>query len=263
MGTKVKKPAPMRGKTPKKSNAPIEMLKKTVGNSDVVLLTVDSRFPTPSVFVGKLCREAKVPLLVVLTKDDLVESPRAVGFPSVPFSAKYPGRYKKMILRAIYAAARKGKDSLVRVSVVGYPNTGKSSLINSISHRKSLSVSPIAGHTRAVQWIRFGRILLSDTPGVIPENVGKDKLVMMGSLNIDKEKDPVAICEKVIGEIFSTDIGRKKFFLHFDIPPCQKEEVIEAVARRRGRLMKGGEPNIEETAKIIVRDFQRGKIRLG
>ncbi|MFH0961949.1 MAG: GTPase [archaeon] len=253
-----------RSATPKKAKGPFEILKKMVRQSDIVIQTIDSRYPFVSRTVQKICDDERKPLVAILTKDDLVSVPaRVEGVPFARYSSKKPGRYKKQIFSLIYSiASRLGKDDLMKVSVVGYPNTGKSSLINSLSHRKSLSISPEAGHTKAVQWIRFGRILLSDTPGVIPERVEREKLVLMGNLNIEKEKDPLGICESLMRKIFSSEAGKRAFFSHFKIAPCGEGESIEAVAKRRGRVLKGGEPNLSEAARIIVLEWQRGLLRL-
>jgi ribosome biogenesis GTPase A len=251
-----------RQKSPKKSLGPVGILDRVLRDADVVLYIVDARFPKVSKRVAEFCKRSGKIFLVILNKIDLVAGrPVDVDYPTVPFTCKKPGKYKKLLLGRIYSTTYRRLDEQIKVAVIGYPNVGKSSVINALSHRKSMSVSSQAGHTQSVQWLRMGRILLSDTPGVITERAPKKELVLTGSLNIEREADPEGICEELIDKIFSA--GRAKvIFEHFDIAPCGKHSVIEAVARRRGRIGRGGEPNLTEAARIIVSEWQRGKITI-
>lgn len=254
---------PHKGQTAKKRLGALGILKRIVAGSDVVLHLVDARYPEPSRAVVRMCKEHGKKIIIVVTKTDLVSAGGTIrtDLPVAEFSVKDPARYRWELIRLINSVGGGRKDGLVRVGVVGYPNVGKSSLINALAHRRALSVSPEAGHTRAVQWIRIGRALLSDTPGVIPERIEKENLVLMGSLNIEKDSDPVGVAEKLLKGIFADGARKAAFFAHFDVPVCPAEQAVAAVAKRRGRLRKGGEPNLEEAARMIVSEWQRGKIK--
>ncbi len=253
-------------KSPKKEFGPAGILDRVIRSADVVLYIIDARFPFVSRRIAEFCRRSGKGFIVVTNKADLLGNRPTpyLEWPSVPFSAKSPGKYKKILLSKIYAVSgveKTAAERQVRVAVVGRPNVGKSSVINALSHRHSMSVSPQAGHTKAVQWLRLGRIMLSDTPGVITERAPKRELVLTGSLNIEKEDDPVGVCQDLVDRVYSE--GRESvLFGHFKIAPCRKEDLIREVALRRGRLMKGGEPHLVEAARIIVSDWQKGKITL-
>src|SRR3989344_5619761 len=146
----------------------------------------------------------------------------------------------------------------VSVGVVGYPNTGKSSVINALKGRKSASTSPHSGHTKAKQLIKItDNVYLTDTPSVLPYmERDKIKLAMIGAEDFTKTKDPDLAAMELIK-------NKKKMICKFyGVKESAPEKVIEHIAIKYKKLSKGGEANINETARMILRDWQKGKITL-
>ena len=151
------------------------------------------------------------------------------------------------------------------VGVVGYPNTGKSSLINALKQRRSASTSSTPGFTRGIQKIRIAKeIYLIDTPGVFAYKEGRKaseekKITLINVKDYRKVKDPeyVAIeildrCYKSKPQIIEETYGVK--------PMEDPEQTLELIARKFNWLIKGGKPNLDQTARKIIQDWQRGKI---
>ena len=94
---------------------------------------------------------------------------------------------------------------MIKIGVVGYPNVGKSAIINVLARRARAPVSQKAGTTRGIQWIKVGGLLILDSPGVIPFYDGELDLGVMGAKNPEKIKD----IEKIAWEII-------KMFIEYD-----------------------------------------------
>jgi ribosome biogenesis GTPase A len=168
---------------------------------------------------------------------------------------------KSKLRKAIFMAGerRYGKNRSFKVGILGYPNVGKSSIINMLKGRKSVSTSIISGHTRSEKDIRAERrILLIDTPGVIPygERDGL-KHLLIGSTDFDRVKDPVgalaSVMKKYPGVIES----------YFGVVPEDDSiETINRIALKRHLLKKGGLPDAQRAARMVIMEFQKGKLRL-
>ncbi len=149
------------------------------------------------------------------------------------------------------------------VGVIGYPNTGKSSLINLLRGRNVARASPEAGFTKGLQKIRISsKITLIDTPGVIPEeeytsSPDEQQAVKQGKIGArmyDKVKDLAMIVDHLWKEhqtVLENYYGVSgKHFLDF----------LENIARKRNCVLKGGKLDLDRAARTVLQDWQRGKI---
>lgn len=151
-----------------------------------------------------------------------------------------------------------------RLMVVGIPNVGKSTLINRMVVRKRAEVGPRPGVTRNQQWVRLTNGMeLLDTPGVLWPRI-RDKLMELNLALIGAIKD------ELVGEELLCD------FLHWRLceqgrapdwelyglngAPGTCEELLLAVARRRGMLAPGGAPDRPRAAAALLKDFRDGRL---
>jgi len=171
-----------RGKYP-------DIMKDVVRISDIVLEILDARFiqETRNLEVEKDVLSQKKILIYILNKSDLVnvekikkEMPKYMK-PYVFVSATKGIGLKdlksriKIDAKKVLSKMKENKETenrkKVHVGVIGYPNTGKSSVINFITRRGVAKTAAKAGYTRGMQKIRMSEnILILDTPGVIPES---------------------------------------------------------------------------------------------
>lgn len=236
-----------------------------VARADIVLEVVDARDPPAFRIkeIEKRLSEMGKRVIIVINKADLVPKNILEKWKKV-FEKRYPtifvssrhrlgtGKLRKMILRI----ADKEKD-IINVAVVGYPNVGKSSLINILKGAHSAPTGAKPGLTRKIQELRRGRIRILDTPGVFPyENA--EALVYKGAVRVETLEDPVHHATDLIKKLKKIDesILIKTYGFDNDDPLA----FLEQLAIRRGRLLKGGRPNIDEAARIVLRDWQIGKI---
>ena len=241
------------------------LVKKVLSQADVVLEVVDARDPwgTRSREVEKLAERMGKPLLLVINKSDLV--PREIVerwvkvFRQKGLKAVYLSASKRLgtryLWRAIKSVSSKG---IVVVAVVGLPNVGKSTIINILKGSHSVGTSPIPGYTKHVTRLRVTRWLrVLDTPGVIPKG-SEEELALRSALRPEALDDPVPAAIKLVERIADKNPG----FLEslYKVKYSDPYDFLEKVAVRRGLLGKGGVPRIEEAAKIVIRDWQRGKI---
>lgn len=239
---------------------------KVIADSDIVLLLLDARYVDDSRNrkIENTARERGKPLIYVITKADLsakndVNDACRKLRPSVHVSVrdhKGAGKLRERIL--IEASRAYGRENDVTVGVLGYPNVGKSSLINMMKGKKSASTSSISGHTRIMQKFRADeRILMLDSPGVIPTDE-KDgvKHAAMGAVDSSKSKDPdlllKALMEKYPGSVES----------YYGVPVSEDMlETLEKIAVKKGAVRKGGVPDTQRMARQILKKLQEGKIR--
>jgi len=148
----------------------------------------------------------------------------------------------------------------IRIFIFGIPNVGKSSLINSISGRSSAKAGFRSGITRGLQNIRLDKnIMLVDAPGVVDLATGEEYLALNAAIDAQRLSNPYSVAQKVLAKFIAVDDD--SIFSFYKIKKSMDiDEVLNLVAISRGLLLKGGEPNCDEAAKILIRDFQKGKI---
>ena len=293
-----------RGKYP-------DVVREVVRISDIVLEVLDARFveETRNLEVEKDVLKQGKKLIYVLNKADLIgrvggrwqvegELPDDLT-PRVFVSVKSKMGARDLRNRIKIEASRILKKfdgnrqqaigdgegfRRVHVGIVGYPNVGKSSLINLLGRRGAAMTSAKAGFTRGMQKIRMSEgILILDTPGVIPTSeysteVGSfAKDVKVGARSYDDVKNPedvvfylmtaptpkdeenVSVAEKKA--IKEAEINSKKIEKFYGVDAGGDSEVlIEELGKAKGFLGKGGKVDVDRSARLVLRDWQEGKI---
>ena len=246
------------------------VVREAVNEADVVVEVVDARDPigTRNRKLERLIIEEGKPLLIVMNKADLVpkewaeDYKRKSDIPVVFISArerKGTGILRKEIKRL--ARPLLEEKERVKVALIGYPNVGKSTIINTLKGRKAVKTAPIPGYTKGKQLIRLSkRIWLLDSPGVVPID-DFDELVIKGGFPPDKIEEPVKPALKLISRILET---RKEAITEkFGIESFGgEEEILRKIGEKRGLIKSGGEVDLEETARWFLREWQTGRFTL-
>lgn len=251
---------------------------------DVVIELLDARIPKSSAnpLLAEILKGK--PRVIALNKADLADPQatrawadffRGKGIPVAVIDAQ-KGKGLKQLKATVESLAKKrtdkfvkagGKPRAARCMILGIPNVGKSSLINRLAGSAKTRTENKPGVTRAKQWIHIGTHLeLLDTPGILwpkfedPE-VGL-KLAFTGAI-----KDDIYDVEQVaclLLEILRKDYPERlqeRFKFKGDIPETGPE-LLEAVGRKRGCLLKGGIVDIEKAERIVMSEFRSGKLGL-
>jgi len=257
-----------------------ESIQKNLKMIDIVFELLDARIPyssqnpvIDSVVGGK-------PRIVLLNKSDLADSNG---------NRQWQEYYKNMGISSILlnSLSGKGVDDLVsearrvmdekrinnvkkgiinqpiRAMILGIPNVGKSTLINSLAGRKSAKTGNRPGITKTNQWIKTkGGIELLDTPGILwpkfeEEQVGIN-LAFTGAIKdeiLDTETLALKLVEKLMTVKPQALFDRYNIEMDNDYEPL---EAMEAIAAKRGCLLKGGSYDYEKVSRIILDEFRRG-----
>lgn len=147
----------------------------------------------------------------------------------------------------------------ISVGFIGYPNTGKSSIINTLRKKKVCQVAPIPGETKVWQYITLmKRIFLIDCPGIVPPSSKdtEEDILFRGVVRVEHVSNPEQYIPGVLRRCKVQHLERT-----YEISGWKDStEFIELLARKHGRLLKGGEPDESGIAKQVLNDFNRGKI---
>jgi nuclear GTP-binding protein len=234
-------------------------VKKVFSTCQIIFFILDARNPIgtwPS-FLNKKDKYKSKKILIILNKCDLVPVDVAekwikiISKQFLVFSffckKKNETEQKKIIsvLRQIKKQFFKEKKK-IHAGVIGYPNVGKSSFINSLIGKKSLRESCVAGETKTWQFIKLTKdIFLTDSPGSISgEELSGEWGILKGTIKIEK-----------IGEI-------KKEILQnlFKIIGKSKEKRLKHLHQKKGLLIRGGKQNYILNNHIIFKAFLSGKL---
>lgn len=147
----------------------------------------------------------------------------------------------------------------ISVGFIGYPNTGKSSIINTLRKKKVCTVAPIPGETKVWQYITLmKRIYLIDCPGVVPpsNNATEEDILLRGVVRVENVENPEQYIPAILKKTQQRHIERTYEIKGF----TDATEFLSILARKGGRLLKGGEPDVNSVAKMVINDFLRGKL---
>ncbi len=298
-----------------------KVFKQVVEQADVVLYVLDARDPegTRSRDVERSVVAAAAGgkrLMLVLNKIDLIPPPVLRAwlvhlrryFPTLPLRAStaspnaYTFNHRDMtvqstssaLFRALksFAAGRQLKRA-VSVGVIGYPNVGKSSVINAIlsrlggskgGSRVACPAGAEAGVTTAIRSVKIdNKLTLLDSPGIVfpstasPAASSAHKkpaeahahLVLLNAIPPKQIDDPVPAITLLLKRLSASPELMKKLTDVYGLPPLLADpenddttmDFLVQVARKRGRLGRGGVPNINAAAMTVITDWRDGRVQ--
>lgn len=256
------------------------MMQENIKLVDLVIELVDARVPLSSrnPDIDDLGRNKA--RLLLLNKSDLADEAaneawsayfRAKGFQVVKLNSRSGAGFKSVNAAVQEACKEKIErdrrrgilNRPVRAMVAGIPNVGKSTFINSFAGKACTKTGNKPGVTKGAQWVRLNKqVELLDTPGILwpkfeDQEVGI-KLAMIGSI-----KEEILNTEELSLELLKLLKSRYSGTINerYDADEALGEvELLGEIAKRRGCLMKGGEPDLTKAAAILLEDFQSGKL---
>lgn len=144
------------------------------------------------------------------------------------------------------------------MGIIGYPNVGKSSVINTLKGEKVCKAAPVPGETKVWQYVTLTkRIFLIDSPGVVYD-VGDDETetVLKGVVRAERLKDPTDFVAPMLARLKKEHLVRQYGVADWD----DAHDFLTKLARMKGKLLPNGEPCVDTVAKIMINDWQRGKL---
>lgn len=258
------------------------MITAEIKNMDAVCEILDARIPLSSRNPDVDELTAGKPRLVVLNRVDQADPGetrrwtayfREKGYAVLEANAKggagtaqFAAAVRELLRDKLAAWAQRGQAGrTVRVMVLGIPNVGKSTFINKVARRKTARAEDRPGVTRSKQWVPVDSTLeLLDTPGILwprfddPE-VGK-RLAFTGAI-----KDDVVDMEELACYLMDY-LGRRyapvlEDRYKIDVQPEDSGyDLLEKAGRKRGFLMRGAQVDTQRMARVLLDEFQGGKL---
>lgn len=286
-----------RGLTDGSAKAYYKEFRKVVEAADVVLQVLDARDPLGSrcreveqaVMAGGKSGKR---LVLVLNKADLVprENLQAwikylrTEYPTIAFKASTQQSTKlghakinmKQIEQQLTTSKCVGADTLlallgnycrnkdiktsIRVGVVGMPNVGKSSLINSLKRTKACNVGATPGVTKSMQEVQLdSKVKLLDSPGLVMAGGNRNdaSVALRNAIKVENLDDPITPVLAILDRVPRTHLMVQYSLGHFK--DCS--EFLALLAIQMGKLKRGGIPDREKAARILLGDWNSGKIK--
>jgi nuclear GTP-binding protein len=155
-----------------------------------------------------------------------------------------------------------GIKSNIVVGVIGIPNVGKSSLINSLTRGKNVGVSNIPGYTKGLQEIILdNNIRLLDCPGIVMSN--NENNILYNIIRTEDIKEPIEVVSKILKKI-EQEYFLKTYNLDISILKGSEltvEKIIYLVGEKMKKYKKGGIVDLDKSARIIINDWNLGKLK--
>lgn len=239
-----------------------------IRNVDIVIVVGDARLPDVSVNmeVSKHSRKYGKEVVVVYTKRDLIGEERLATlkklYPDALFVAGVKNEGVGALRRHLQILGKRLHLETPKIGVVGYPNIGKSALINALARGRRASVANQPGTTRGVQWVKAGGLCILDSPGVIPEEDKNRKLALLGSKTPDMLPAPEKHAFDILTMFLVKCPERLQTYYKLDHLETEPADLLLQIGKARQFLKKGGTVDEDRTARTILREWQTGKLQL-
>jgi len=286
------------GVTDRSAKAYYREFMKVVEAADVILEVLDARDPMGTrckeVEEAVLNAQGRKRLVMVLNKADLVPKENLEQWlkylrgqlPAIAFKASTQNQGTKLgqsnlsvkqstdsqmqtskcvgarTLTALLANYSRNRDikTAIRVGVVGLPNVGKSSLINSLKRSRACGVGAVPGFTRVMQEVQLdSKVKLLDSPGMVlaSGNMTDASVALRNAVRVDALDDPVTPVQAILQRC-----PKQQVMLQYNVSDFNGTgEFLSLLARGIGKLKKGGIPDQLMAARLVLNDWNSGKIK--
>lgn len=258
------------------------MIQEYIKKVDVVIELLDARIPRSSANPVIIELINQKPHIILLNKVDLAD-PAATKEWTEFFASKgitvlaidsKSGKGNKALIRAVEQLSKpiierwlnKGiRSRSIRTIILGIPNVGKSTLINSLAGSAATRTANKAGHTRGQQWVKIGKNMeLLDTPGVLwpklEDQRAAARLAMTGAIS-DDVYDLENVMKQLLGHL--KDNTPEILVERYKLKPEEMEnldDILENIGRRRGCLVSGGIVDLDKARRIVLADYRNAKL---
>ncbi len=248
---------------------------KIIENSDIIMEVLDARFieDTRNLGVEEKIFKKNKRIIYIINKSDLLKRKDKAKIeklkPNALISCKKRTGIKnlrELIKRESKKIKREERNfHKTIIGIIGYPNTGKSSLINLLIGKSSAGVGSDAGFTKGIQKLRLSdEILLLDSPGVIPReeysSSEKDKIAKhtkVSARSFSQVKEPEMVINILIKEF--PNVLEKFYKIN---AKGDSEILIEELGKQKGFFKKKGIIDEDKTSRLILKDWQSGEIKV-
>lgn len=256
-------------------------LQASLKNIDAVICVLDARAPYSCINpeLEKICSGKNI--IYAINKIDLADSMitklweqyfKEKGKTVLRIDAT-KNSCKSAVINAINIATKSKQEKMksrgflmkIRVAIVGVPNTGKSTLLNTLAGGYLSKTGNIAGVTRSSSWIKLDKWLeLMDNAGTLvpkfSDTFVAENLAILGSIGeraTDYESLAIIVAERL------KVIAKDKLSSRYEIEICGKdsgEDIVQKIAKARGFILKGGEIDKQRASTALVDDFRKTRI---
>lgn len=263
-----------------------KLIVENLKDIDVVVEILDSRIPLSSKnpLIDDLIKGKD--RIVVLNKADLADDnitkqwieffDSQEGTKTIQINALKDARNIKKLIRDNVEILTKEKRErkikrgiksfAIRIMIVGIPNVGKSTFINSLVGKQSARVGNKPGVTKAKQWLKLDKTIeLMDTPGILwpkfEDPKAGLKLALTGAIKDDVfQFEPSAV--SLVGYLKNNypEQFKERYKLNDEEMKLKAYELTEKIGEKRGCLLRGGVIDLKKTASIIITEFRKGSL---
>lgn len=247
--------------------------RKVVEASDILLEVLDARDPSgcrcPDIEKAIQSEFPEKNVVLVLNKIDLIPQDVAERWihhlngqlPVVLFTAtkrKWIPHCVGSLFRQLKQLSKAdGGKKFMTLGVIGYPNVGKSSIINALKREQVVAVADSPGFTKVASEVSLNRqFKIMDCPGIVFSDDAPDAVVLRNAIKVDTLPDPVRpvelILERCEKPVLLQLYGLEDFTTSLDF--------LTQVARKRNKMGKRGEPMIDDAARLVLKDWNASRI---